>query len=109
MAVNWSILELMISTFGSESMKYCSSKVVLKAKLQDQMFFHSIRQRDFDSVSISGPGMVKVTIPGPELIYRDHDYLYYTFLMKTPNAFFVQIMKYPQRLFCFDNTGFIQS
>ena len=29
MAANWSILELMVFTFGSESMKYCYSKVSL--------------------------------------------------------------------------------
>ena len=37
MAANWSILELMTSPFDSESMKYCSSKVLLEAKLPDQM------------------------------------------------------------------------
>ena len=51
MAANRSILELMTSPFGSESKKYCSSKVLLEAKHQDQRFFHNIRQRDFDSAA----------------------------------------------------------
>ena len=49
MAANQSILELMTSPFGLESMKYCFSKVSLEAKLPDQKFFRNIRQRNFDS------------------------------------------------------------
>jgi hypothetical protein len=48
---NRSILELMTSLFGSKSMKYCSSKVLLEAKLLDQKFFRNLRQRDFDSAA----------------------------------------------------------
>ena len=36
----------MTSPFGSESMKYCSSKVLLEAKLPDQKFFRNLRQFD---------------------------------------------------------------
>ena len=38
MATNWSILELMTSPFGSESMTYCPFKVFLEAKLTDKNF-----------------------------------------------------------------------
>ena len=41
----------MTSPFGSESIKYCFSKVLLQAKLPDQKFFRNIRQRDFDSAA----------------------------------------------------------
>ena len=51
MAANRSILELMTSPFGSESMKYRSSKVLLEAKLPDQKFFRNLRQCDFDSAA----------------------------------------------------------
>ena len=49
MAANWSILELMTSPFGSESMKYYSSKVLLEAKLPIQNFLRNLCQRDFAS------------------------------------------------------------
>ena len=48
MAANWLILELVTSHFGSESMKYCFSKVLLEAKLLEQKFFCNLRQPDFD-------------------------------------------------------------
>ena len=51
MAINRSILELITSPFGSESMKYCSSRVILEAKLPDQKFFRNLCQCDFDSAA----------------------------------------------------------
>ena len=51
MAPIWSILELMTSPFGSETMKYCSFKVLLEAKLADQKFFGNLLQPDFDSAA----------------------------------------------------------
>ena len=51
MAANQSILELMTSPFSSGSMKYCFSKVLLRGKLPDQIFFHNIRQHNFDSAA----------------------------------------------------------
>ena len=57
MAAIWSILELMTSPFGSNTMKYCFVKVLLQAELPDQKFFRNIRQRNFDSAT-QPPGHV---------------------------------------------------
>ena len=51
MATIQSILELMTSYFGSDTMKYCFYKVLLQAKFPDQPFFRNIVQRDFDSAT----------------------------------------------------------
>ena len=51
MATIQSILELMTSYFGSDTMKYCFYKVLLRAKFPDQPFFRNIVQRDFDSAT----------------------------------------------------------
>ena len=46
-----SILEVMTSPFGSDTMKYCFYKVLLQAKFPDQPFFCNIHQRNFDSAT----------------------------------------------------------
>ena len=43
MAAIRSILELMTSPFGLESMQYCSFKVLLEGKLPHQNFFRNLR------------------------------------------------------------------
>ena len=68
MAATRSILELMTSTLGSDTMKYCFSKVGLKLSSKTKSFsvkyVNTILTLRLRTMYIC---MVKVSIPGPEI------------------------------------------